>query len=131
MTDTTTQTREEPKVCAQTFASLASLGILVHFGHEMVTLAGDLPAAQVVAGVVVVATTLGLAAAWYRMPPTPRRILAVVLGALWAVAASEHLLNLGGSGSALDLTGVLAFAGGLTWAFAAYWDRRTLRERSL
>ena len=131
MTTISTQTTEEPKVCAQTFASLASLGILVHFGHEIVAMGGDFRAAEVAVGAVLVAATLGVTAAWYRLRRTPRRVLAVLIGALWSTAASEHLLNLGAGGEALDVTGLLTFGGGLMLAFAAFWDHHRPLERSL
>jgi steroid 5-alpha reductase family enzyme len=123
----TTSTQAEPKVCAQTFASLASLAILIHFVHEMVVLVGEVPAVQAVIGGVLVAATLGVTVAWYRLGKATRRTMAVVLGALWAAAASEHLINVAG-GSALDYTGLLTFTGGLVLIFAAYWDHHRPME---
>lgn len=130
MTTATVETRQEPKICAQSLASFASLGILIHFVHEMVTLFGELPTWQVAVGVLVVAATVAVAAAWNKLGRIPRRVLAVVLGVLWAVAASEHLVNLGNGGEGLDFTGVLTFLGGLVLVFAAYWDHHRPYEPS-
>jgi hypothetical protein len=118
---TTTATQSQTKVCAQTISSIAVLLIGVHFAHEGFTVLGDLPVVQVAVGVTVFVAMVALVGLWYRTAPAVRRTLAVVLGALWSVAASEHLGNLS-DGSALDYTGVLAFVGGLVLAFAAYWD---------
>lgn len=117
-------TRTEPKFCAQSYASIASLAILVHFVHEVVVLFGDVSLVQPAVGLVAVAATLGVTGAWYHLARRTRRSVAVVLGALWALAASEHVINAVQNGSALDYTGVLTFAGGLTLIFAAYWDHR-------
>ncbi len=120
---TITPTRQESKVCGQTIASLAALGITIHVVNEAFTEFRDLPAFQIVIVSLVFLTTLAVTAAWYRMRPVLRRVLAVVLGLLWTLAASEHLFHLLGNGpSVIDLTGVLAFLAGPTLLFAAYWD---------
>lgn len=121
-TTASSQTREEPKFCAQTFASLASIGILIHFVHEAFTVFGDLPGVQIAVGIVVVLATLGLTAAWYKLGRAMRRTFAAILGVLWTAAASEHLAALSDGGSALDYTGLLVVAAGLALVFAAYWD---------
>jgi hypothetical protein len=128
MTTAHTEIRQEPKVCAQTFASLASLGVLVHFGHEII--AGGAPTAETLAGVAMVVSTLAVTAAWYRLGRTARRALAGVLGALWSLAASEHVLHAVSGGTLLDVTGLLTFAGGLLLLFAAYWDHHRPMEES-
>jgi len=127
MTTAHTEVRQEPKVCAQTFASLASLGILVHFGHEVVSGA---PSAEVVVGAVMVGLTIAVAAAWYRLGRTARRALAGIVGALWSLAASEHVTQALSGGTFLDVTGLLTFAGGLLLVFAAYWDHHRPLEQS-
>src|SRR5688572_12351511 len=102
MTTATSPSRPEPKICAQTLASIASLGILIHVVHEL--FAGG--AGSGIQTAVVVATlvaTLAVTAAWYRMARGTRRAAAVVLGLLWAVAASEHVMNVADGGSALDV----------------------------
>lgn len=123
-------TRQEPRVCGQSLAGMASLGIAIHVVHEFATSSGDMPAWQAIVLVAVVGATLALAVGWHRLPRTPRRSLAVVLGLLWAVAASEHLVNLASGVTALDLTGILVFVGGLILIFAAYWDYRRPVERA-
>jgi hypothetical protein len=128
MTTARTAVRREPKVCAQTFASLASLGILVHFGHETIT--GAATTAEVLAGGLMVVSTLAVTAAWYRLSRTVRRALAGVLGALWSVAATEHVLHAVGGGTLLDVTGLLTFLGGLLLVFGAYWDHHRPLELS-
>lgn len=129
MTTTWAPTSTETKVCAQTFAGLASLGIVTHVAHELISgepaSAGEAAAVVVAAGAVVTLTL-----AWYRLGRTPRRVLAVVLGALWALAASGHAVATVTGGTALDVTGVLAVVGGLLLAFAAYWDFHRPLERS-
>lgn len=122
MTTATTSTSSQQKVCAQSLAALASVGILIHFVHELATELGTAPVIQFVIGAVVVAATLATMALWYRMSRTVRRALAVVLGSLWAIAASEHVGNLAGDAAAIDYTGLLTFAGGLLLVFAAFYD---------
>lgn len=128
MTTPLERTSTEPKVCGQTFAALGSLGIGIHFVHEMVT-PGKVPA-EVVVTVVLVSATLAFTAAWYRLGRKTRRAAAVVLGALWALAAAEHAVHAVTGGTALDVTGVLPVLGGLTLIFAAYWDHHRPLERS-
>lgn len=130
MTTADTRTSTEPRICAQTFAGLASLGIGIHVAHELIS--GE-PASTAEAVVVVVAAgaVIALTGAWYRLGRTPRRVLAVLVGAFWAVAASGHALATVTGGTALDVTGVLAVVGGLLLAFAAYWDFHRPLERSL
>lgn len=123
-------TRQEPRVCGQSLAALASLGIVVHVVHEFATVSGEMPAWQAIVLVAVVGATLAVAAGWHRLPPTPRRSLAVVLGLLWAAAATEHLVNLASGVTALDITGILVFLGGLTLVFATYWDYRRPVEQT-
>lgn len=123
MTTTTAVTRSEPKLCAQSFASIGAIALLVHFIHEGFAVGADLPAAQIAVGLTVMAATLTLVGAWYRLGKPLRRTAAALLGALWVVAASEHVANVvDGSPVALDYTGFFALAGGLILAFAAYWD---------
>ena len=117
-------TRQEPRVCGQSLAGLASLGIAVHVVHEFATVSGEMPTWQQVVLVAVVGLTAALAVRWHHLPRMLRRSLAVVLGLLWAAAATEHLVALASGGTALDLTGILPFLGGLTLVFAAYWDYR-------
>lgn len=122
MTTATKRTPEEAKACGQFFASLGATGILIHFVHELFTVFSDLPAVQVAVGVLLAAATVAVPAAWYKLNPAVRRALAAVLGAIWTIAASEHLFNLAGDGGALDYTGLLTVLGGLTLIFGAYWD---------
>lgn len=129
MTTATRTTSQQPKVCGQTFASLATLGILAHFAHERAT--EQVPAAELAFEVAMVGAVLALTAAWYRLGGRARRVLACVLGAFWAAAASEHVLRAATGGTFLDLTGLLTFAGGLLLIFAAYWDFHRPLERSL
>lgn len=118
-----TATRSNPRICAQTIASFGAFGILVHFVHELFAEAGGMPVAQIAIGITAVAATLAITAVWYRTPKTARRAIAVALGAIWALLAGPHLAEtVSGSSSALDYTGLLTFAGGLTLVFAAYWD---------
>lgn len=120
---TTTATLSEQKICAQSIGSMAAAGILVHFIHELIVLWGDVPVVQPAVGVVAVAATVALVGLWYRTSKTTRRAFAAILGALWALFASEHLGNvLSGSSTALDITGLLTFAGGLALLFAAFFD---------
>ena len=119
---TTTLQRSEPKACAQTISGIATLAILVHFVHEVVALWGDVSMAQPAAGLVALAVTFAVGAAWYRMSPIVRRTLAVILGLLWSLAAAEHVANLTAGGTLIDYTGLLTFGGGLALVFAAYWD---------
>lgn len=131
MTTAGTTTRTEPRVCAQTFAGLASLGILVHFVHELFAEGGELPVVQVIVGAVVVGATVALAAAWYRLGRRTRRTLAVVLGLFWALVASEHVVAVLTGGTALDVTGLLTVLGGVTLVVAAYWDHVRPLESAL
>lgn len=131
MTTATTSTKTEQKVCAQTFASLASLAILTHFIHEVVALFGDVPVAQPIIGLVIVGATITAALAWYRMGRRLRRTLAVVLGVFWSLAAFEHVANIAGGGAALDYTGLLTFGGGLLLVLAAFWDHYRPLEPTL
>lgn len=117
-------TRQEPRVCGQSLAGMASLGIVVHVVHEFATLSGAMPAWQAIVLVAVVGATLALTVSWHRLPWRSRRAAAVVLGLLWTAAATEHLTGLASGVTALDLSGMLAFLGGLTLVFAAYWDHR-------
>ena len=119
---TTTLQRAEPKVCAQMISGIAALAILIHFVHEVVALWGEVPMAQPAVGLVLLAVTFGVGAAWYRMTPAVRRTLNVLLGLLWSIAAFEHVSNVASGGSAIDFTGLLTFAGGLALVFASYWD---------
>ena len=122
MTTATTSTRSEQKVCAQMLTGIAAVGISIHFIHEAVVLFGEVPLFQQIVGLVLVAATWALGAAWYRMSRATRRGAAGVLGLFWAMAAgSEHLGNLGDAG-ALDYTGLLTFAGGLLLIVAAFYD---------
>ncbi len=125
---TTTQTRTDPgqRVCGQTFAALGSLGVAVHVAHELLSPDQDgMAGAQIAVLVAVVAATIATTAAWYRLGRVPRRVIAVVLGVAWALAASEHLIGIAeGRGTWLDGTGVLAVLGGVALVFAAYYDAR-------
>ena len=123
-----TSTRQEPRVCGQSLAGMASLGIVIHVVHEFATSSGDIPAWQAIVLVGVLGATLALVVGWHRLPRTLRRSLAVVLGLLWALAATEHLVNLASGVTAPDRT--LVFLGGLTLLFAAYWDYRRPVERT-
>ena len=122
-TSTTGTTENEPKFCAQTFAAAGALGIVVHTIHEGFTELRDKAPGFVIPFVAVVLLTAALAMGWYRLGTRTRRVASAVLGLVWAVAASEHVANLvGGKGTALDLTGLLAVAGSLLLMVAAYWD---------
>ena len=125
---TTTQTRpdQEQKVCAQTFAALGSLGVVIHIAHELLSPDQDgMSGAQIAILVAVALATVATTAAWYRLGRATRRVIAVVLGLAWAFAASEHVVGIvEGRGTWLDGTGVLAVLGGVTLVFAAYYDFR-------
>jgi drug/metabolite transporter (DMT)-like permease len=123
-TDTAkTATTTPPTYCAQTFAAAGSLGIVGHVVHEGFTELRDAAPGAVVVLVVAVAATAALTALWYRLGTRTRRAVAAVLGVLWVLAASEHVVALlGGDGTALDWTGLLAVAGGVLLIVAAYWD---------
>lgn len=128
MTTAYTQARTEPKICAQSWAALASVGILVHFVHEIFVVSGPTRGLELAAGAVFVSATIATTAQWYRMKRGTRRGVAAVLGVLWTVAASEHAIAAFNGGSAVDFTGLLTFAGGLILVFAAYWDYRRPME---
>lgn len=82
MTTAGTTTRTKPKFCAQTFAGLASLGILVHFVHELIVEGGALPAvltggtASDVTGLLTIlgGGTLVFAAYWDHVRPLERAL---------------------------------------------------------
>jgi hypothetical protein len=126
MTTTLTRTDQEQRVCGQTFAAIGSLGVVIHVAHELLSPHQDgMSGAQIAILVAVVVATVATTAAWYRLGHSTRRVIAVVLGLAWAVAASEHVVAIvEGRGTWLDGTGVLAFLGGLALVFAAYYDFR-------
>jgi hypothetical protein len=126
MTTTQTHTDQEQRVCGQTFAALGSLGVVIHVAHELLSPDQDgMSGAQIAILVAVVLATVATTAAWYRLGRATRRVTAVVLGLAWAFAASEHVVAIiEGRGTWLDATGVLAFLGGFTLVFAAYYDFR-------
>ena len=126
MTTTQTRTDQEQRVCGQTFAALGSLGIVIHFAHELLSPDQDgMSGAQIAILVAVVVATVATTAAWYRLGRATRRLIAVVLGLAWTFAASEHVVGIvEGQGTWLDVTGVLAVLGGVSLVFAAYYDFR-------
>jgi hypothetical protein len=126
MTTTQTRTDQKQRVCGQTFAALGSLGVVIHVAHELLSPDQDgMSGAQIAILVAVVLATVATTAAWYRLGRATRRVIAVVLGLAWAFAASEHVVGIfEGRGTWLDGTGVLAFLGGVTLVFAAYYDFR-------
>jgi hypothetical protein len=126
MTITQTRTHQEQRVCGQTFAALGSLGVVIHVAHELLSPDQDgMSGAQIAILVAVVLATIATTAAWYRLGRATRRVIAVALGLVWTVAASEHVVGIvQGGGTRLDGTGVLAFLGGISLVFAAYYDFR-------
>ena len=126
MTITQTRTHQEQRVCGQTFAALGSLGVGIHVAHELLSPDQDgMSGAQIAILLTVVLATVATTAAWYRLGRTTRRVLAVALGLAWVLAASEHVVGIvEGRGTWLDATGVLAFLGGVSLVFAAYYDFR-------
>ena len=126
MTITQTRTHQEQRVCGQTFAALGSLGVVIHVAHELLSPDQDgMSGAQIAILLTVVLATVATTAAWYRLGRTTRRVLAVALGLAWVLAASEHVVGIvEGRGTWLDATGVLAFLGGVSLVFAAYYDFR-------
>ena len=126
MTITQTRTDQEQRVCGQTFAALGSLGVVIHFAHELLSPDQDgMSGAQIAILGAVVLATVATTAAWYRLGRATRRVIAVVLGLAWTFAASEHVVGIvEGRGTWLDGTGVLTLLGGVTLVFAAYYDVR-------
>ena len=126
MTTTQTRTDQEQRVCGQTFAALGSLGVVIHVAHELLSSDHDgMSGAQIAILVGVVLATVGTTAGWYRLGRVTRRVIAVVLGLAWALAASEHVVGIvEGRGTWLDVTGVLAVLGGVALVFASYYDFR-------
>ncbi len=126
MTTTQTRTDQEQRVCGQTFAALGSLGIVIHVAHELLSPDQDgMSGAQIAILVAVVSATVATTVSWYRLGRATRRVIAVVLGLAGGVAASEPGVGIfEGRGTWLDGTGVLAFLGGVTLVFAAYYDFR-------
>ena len=126
MTITQTRTHQEQRVCGQTFAAFGSLGVVIHVAHELLSPDQDgMSGAQIAILLTVVLATVATTAAWYRLGRATRRVLAVALGLAWVLAASEHVVGIvEGRGTWLDVTGVLAFLGGASLVFAAYYDFR-------